>query len=751
MKMEAEEFSLENKVIECEWDVENGKIAGLEIEDVQAEKGVELPSGITPKIVLADGKIVDLCTLNPKSGPSLQETAAKPGSVKKEDRCAGKTITLSFADKGSGLSIMWSAELREDANYIIETIELQADRDIRIAELVFWDAEIEGAKQVGSVDGSVVVCGNLFMAVEHPLAKNSVSKGRVRCALPRGNVLKEGTTWKYSFVIGVTPARQLRRGFLYYLEQRRPHYYRPYLHYNSWYHLNIGSKNSHMTEKQCVDTVNYIGRELVEKRKVDLDAYVWDDGWDDFNSLWGFHSDFPDGFKNLHILGQKYNADQGVWMSPWGGYGGTKNRRIAYGKKAGYEVNKSGFSMSGPKYREAYRDVCLKMMREHGVKFFKFDGMGAGNSTGAAGGLADDVDSVLKLTQELRAEDPEVFISATVGTWASPFWVLYADSIWRQGGDTGFAGVGNGREQWITYRDKFAYSHVYRRGPLYPLNSLMLHGLCIGEHHIQKNMDRTVESVRNEIRSFFGSGTDLQELYISPHLLTDEMWDDLAEAATWARKNSDTLIDSHWIGGDPASLQVYGWASWKPGLGLITLRNPSDQPQAYSLDLVRDLQLPDDHFLDYELKAAFEKQRLDHIARPLVEPLELNLQPFEVLVFDVVPANGAKRYNAEKYRKKRIEEEARLATERNEVAKEVVGLWEYKYQGATYRREFLPDGKANLYINGNRSNAWNGFTWKIQDGALIIVPPNGGSEKVSLTTDGKLDLGSELGTAERVE
>ena len=48
----------------------------------------------------------------------------------------------------------------------------------------------------------------------------------------------------------------------------------------------------------------------------------------------------------------------------------------------------------------------------------------------------------------------------------------------------------------------------------------------------------------------------------------------------------------HWIGGDPARLEVYGWAAWSPGKAIVTLRNPSDQPQDYALDIVAALELP---------------------------------------------------------------------------------------------------------------------------------------------------------------
>ncbi len=194
----------------------------------------------------------------------------------------------------------------------VQSLQLTADRDTEIKELVFVDAPIDGAKQVGQVDGSVVVCGDIFLAVEHPLAKNTVDKdSHVRCALPRGNVLKAGQTWRYTSVFGVVEPGQLRRGFLSYLERRRAHPYRPFLHYNSWYHLNIGRPDNHMTEAECLATIEHFGRELITERGAKMDAFVWDDGWDDFNSLWGFHEDFPDGFKNLEKAGAQVRGGPG--------------------------------------------------------------------------------------------------------------------------------------------------------------------------------------------------------------------------------------------------------------------------------------------------------------------------------------------------------------------------------------------------------------------------------------------------------
>jgi len=478
--------------------------------------------------------------------------------------------------------------------------------------------------------------------------------------LGRGNVLKAGQSWTRTSVIGAAPPRQLRRGFLYYLERRRGRRYRQFLHYNNWYDVVLARPVERATEAECLKILEFYGRELVAKRGVKIDAFVWDDGWDDFNTLWDFHKGFPNGFKGLKAAGAKYGAAQGVWMSPWGGYARAKKQRLAYGKKKGYETNPSGFSMAGPKYRAAFGAACLNMMRKHGVVFFKFDGMGGGNkATGASGRLADDIDAILDLTRTLRRENPDVFISATVGTWASPFWTFYSDSIWRQGGDTGFHGKGDTRQQWITYRDKFCYERIVKLGPLYPLNSLMLHGPCISDRRAPARMVRNEKSVADEIWSFFGSGTNLQELYITPRVMTKKMWDQLATAAKWSRANSDLLVDTHWIGSDPGKAEIYGWASWQARGGIVVLRNPSDKAGAYELELAVDLELPDQHLTDYRLKSPRAGQRIGSLRAAAVKPLRIELQPWETLVFEVEPVSGAKTYDAAAYRRQRAKHQAK--------------------------------------------------------------------------------------------
>ena len=241
------------------------------------------------------------------------------------------------------------------------------------------------------------------------------------------------------------------------------------------------------------------------------------------------------------------------------------------------------------------------------------------------------------LIGDLRKLNPDLYINLTTGTYPSPFWLFYADSIWRGGDDTEFAGVGPSRERWITYRDADTYDEIVKAGRLFPLNSLMLHGIVYAQKAPYLSTDPGGD-FRNEVRSYFGSGTQLQELYITPSLLTDANWDDLAEAAKWARRNAATLNDTHWIGADPRWLSVYGWAAWSSQKGILTLRNPSDKPQRFSLDIQQAFELPPNAPERYSAHSPWSED----VAQPSIDlhagqPFTFKLAPFQVLTLEALP------------------------------------------------------------------------------------------------------------------
>ncbi len=629
------QFSLSNAVISMNWRIGGDQLSGGEFADRIAGHMVTAPPNAFT-LLLNDGRVFPASEMKIVSGPGVASLEPRPNAARLSERLPGKTISLELADPSGAIAVTWRAILRDGSNYIRQEITISAkSSDLPITEARLLDWKLPDARVVGTVKGSPVVAGTIFAGIEEPLSSCAVALGRARCRVDRELPLKAGHSVTYSSVIGIAPERQLRRAFLYYIERERAHPYRTFLHYNSWYDLGYFNKYN---QAGALDVINTFGTELTQKRGVKLSSFLFDDGWDDSTTLWHFNDGFPDGFAPLRVAAMQYGTAPGVWMSPWGGYGKPKQQRVAAGREAGYEIVDNGFALSGPKYYELFRDTCLKFIRDYGVNQFKFDGTGNADRVFPGSAFDSDFAAAINLIGELRALKPDLYINLTTGTYPSPFWLRYADSIWRDGEDHDFLGVGTARERWITYRDAATYEHIVMGGPLFPLNSLMLHGIIYAKQAKNLSTDPG-RDFENEVHDYFGNGTQLQEMYITPALLTAADWDTLAEAANWSRANADVLVDTHWIGGDPAQLEVYGWASWRPERAILVLRNPGDKPQTITLDPAKAFELPASAPHAYRMHSPWKDgSRQQAITLHAGKEHSFSLVPFEVLVLEGTPA-----------------------------------------------------------------------------------------------------------------
>jgi hypothetical protein len=605
----------------------------IEVKDVAANRAVRLDSAFS--VLFGDGTIVRGDKMRVVERPVVEDIAAHANASRAAEQIAGKGIRAVLEDERSGLRVRWLLDLRDGSEYVRQVVTLEAPlHDLAMSQVRLVDAMLPDARVEGTVAGSPIAAGEFFLGFEHPLSASRVVRGETIAELERTLPLLKGQSITYSSVVGVVPKGQLRRGFLTYLERERAHPYRTFLHYNSWYDMGYFTPYD---EALALDRVRTFGRELHEKRGVTMDSFLFDDGWDNHASLWNFNSGFPRGFVPVRDAAQKYGFAPGVWMSPWGGYSKPRQERVKYGSAEGFEVVDGGFALSGPKYYERFRDVCLKMMRDEGVNQFKFDGTGNVNRVIPGSHFDSDFDAMIHLIGEIREAKPDIYVNLTTGTTASPFWLRYADSIWRGGEDDDFAGIGTRRERWITYRDTQVYERVVSRGPLFPLSSLMLHGIIYARYDKRLN-DDPGDDFSNEVRSYFGSGTQLQEMYLTPELLSEKNWDVLAEAARWSRENAQVLKDTHWVGGDPGWLQVYGWASWSNGKSILVLRNPSDQAQSIALDIGATLELPEGAARRFSAKSPWKDDAgKAAISLAAGTPHIFEMKPFEVITLELEP------------------------------------------------------------------------------------------------------------------
>ncbi len=650
---EAGTVTLSNRAISATWSNRGGSLRWQSLTNHFT--GATLPlDGSVFELVPKEGPVLRSSDLKMVAAPVLREISASPdspagssgaSSSRAADRLPGRELRAELQDPGGNIQIIWTAILREDANYIRQEVTIRAvHQALALTEVGLIDALVPGAAVSGQVKGSPVVAGTLsdqtlsaktwFLGFEHPLSECRVRADRAFCWLARELPLQAGQSVTYSSVIGVAHSGQLRRDFLHYVELERAHPYRTFLHYNSWYDLGYFDRYN---EQSAGAEVQSFGEELTRKRGVKLDSFMFDDGWDDPTTLWKFNPGFPDGLTKVAQTAARYGAAPGIWLSPWGGYDGPKEQRLASARAQGFETNEGGLALSGPKYYRYFRDTCLDMISKYGVNQFKFDGTGNANEVIKGSEFDSDFDAAIHLIGELRAKKPDLYVNLTTGTYPSPFWLLYADSIWRGGDDHSFAGVGTNRQRWITFRDSQIYRWAVEDGPLFPMNSLMLHGLIFARYAERLGSDPG-HDFPDEVHSYFGTGTQLQEMYITPSLLSSDDWDVLAEAAKWSRDNAQTLKDSHWIGGDPARLGVYGWASWSQenAKAIVTLRNPSDQPQDFTASLSALLELPADSPRAYAARSPWKS---DSAAQPLTiavkEQHTFHLQPFQVLTLEL--------------------------------------------------------------------------------------------------------------------
>ncbi|MDO1530079.1 enterotoxin [Fulvimonas sp. R45] len=630
----AESFG--NAAIEARWKLDGRHLVDFSVTDRVHGRTVQVSAPFA--LVMADGSTLKAADMSLLSPPHVAALPVDAKSSRLAGRIPGKAVEASFGDTGGRFRVDWKLVQRDGSPYLREEVRITALKQAeKIAKVSLLETKVAGAEVDGTVNGSPVVAGDIYLGFENPLSESSAYHDTVKLTMVRTLPLEQGKTVAYSAVAGVVRDGQLRRDFAGYVERERAHPYRPFLHYNSWYDIGYFTP---YTEAEALDRINAFGQQLTVKRGVKLDSFLFDDGWDDLSGSWNFSKDFPHGFVPLRKAAAKYGAAPGIWLSPWGGYGKPWQERVKNGKAAGYETNDGGFALSGPKYYQRFHQVVMDLLDKDGVNQFKFDGTGNVSSVFPGSRFDSDFAAAIQLIDDIRKDKPDTFINLTTGTWASPFWLRYADTIWRDGEDDWYAGVGTMRERWITYRDQQTYQNIVLKGPLFPINSLMLHGIIYAQKNPRLNTDPG-HDFANEVHSYFATGTELQEMYITPSLLTSQDWDTLADAAKWSRANAGVLRDTHWIGGDPGRLDVYGWAAWSPKKAIVTFRNPDDKPQLAVVDLQRQLQLPPGVARRFNVRDVWKNGGAG-VPKTLDadHPGTITLAPFEVLTLELTPAHG---------------------------------------------------------------------------------------------------------------
>jgi hypothetical protein len=380
-------------------------------------------------------------------------------------------------------------------------------------------------------------------------------------------------------VIGVTPRGLTRElAFSDYLNTIRIQT-RNFLQYNSWYDL----QGDAMTIPNVLDAFHKFKVNLLDPYRLKMDAFTPDDGWQDYNSIWKPNPKrYPQGFRPLAQGLEKGGSRLGLWMP----LNGT-NLNIDWGVAQGYERSNLGdfYCIAAPKYNAEIRRATERLIRDGNLAYYKHDFNSLQCSAPGHGHLPDQLhgheaslDAEIDLLAFERKVNPSIFLNITSSVWLSPWWLMYADSIWMCAGDFGYEKTFPQlapREWDMSYRDGHFYNVYMRDHNLVPLSALMTHGIIHGRLCKLGGDDETLREFSDMAVLYYARGVQLKELYITPDLMDKPRWEVLGEATRWAVENSEALRNTVMIGGDVRQGEPYGYVHWNGDHGIIALRNPA--------------------------------------------------------------------------------------------------------------------------------------------------------------------------------
>ncbi len=670
-------YSIENGKVKCTVVTDGGKLVSDKLETAGSwisEYGstmIETDANFAVDVMYTDwsapGKV------NNAENPVLltKEDFYFVNYSKRENEDGSREIIMDFKGRATSIELRITYQLPPDAFYIKRNLAVMDTTFGHHFLRLFWSrrgsvTSIKSVVKEGGFGQPVALLmnrGGAFLGVEYPAADNTLRKNvkgnwELQCSQEYGERI--GAEWlKSDWVVeGIAPNSNVKYWFFKYLDDIRIAPLRPYSLYNTWYDLRSPeyprwSPEKAMSEKTSLQMVDILRKSMMEKYKIQLDAFVLDDGWDIYESDWVLRKEqWPNGLKLLAEELRKTNTSLGVWFGPTGGYS-FRMKRVNWMKEHGYEVvgktrNNSMLCIAGKNYGELLKKRVTDFAGNDGVGYYKWDGIQYSCSEPDHGHPIDIysrravMESVIDMCKSVRRKNPNMFLNITSGTWLSPWWVKYANTIWMQGMDYGFSDVPSisQRDGAITYRDFVLYDDFHIQDMWFPIANLMTHGIIKGKHESVGIETEPLDKFTDDVLLYFARGVSMYELYISPDILTDGEWNTIAASMAWARDRFPILMNSEMVGGNPLNGETYAHIHFKDKQGVIAARNPVIEPAILKVKLDPALGL-NSKASSLVLEKIYPTRWISPKLYKAGETISLHLDGYETAVYEIYPIEEA--------------------------------------------------------------------------------------------------------------
>ena len=400
--------------------------------------------------------------------------------------------------------------------------------------------------------------------------------------------------------------------------------------YNSWYDWML-----RIDEENIMTSFKEIERGCSQYGLPPFDSYVVDDGWNNYNSdkydvydegtsgttynqggFWEFNNKFPNLFKNPSDFTRKISSNFGVWLGPRGGYvtPGKFGKMIEDANNGYYNSRSDDIDVASHTYLRNVQKLLVDFIRTYKVNYYKLDGfveqpcfnethdhmVGGPDGAYFFTDLWENVyiwyEDMIQTAKETGLDN--FWISTT--TWAapSPFQLQWSNSVWIQvSGDLGEIIIGdnnNQADQMLTYRDDCYWQFYDDLELQFPARCLYNHDPIYGQAGTSLRNSLNDDYFRTFLYGCAMRGTAFFELYYTYDMLDEgDKWYISSDVLSWAERNFDTLQHSQIFGGRPGIGEFYGFSAWNETNGVIGLRNPGTETVKETINLDRNIGVPE--------------------------------------------------------------------------------------------------------------------------------------------------------------
>ena len=389
--------------------------------------------------------------------------------------------------------------------------------------------------------------------------------------------------------------------------------------YNSWY-----DNMMNITDESISKAFYGVENGLSDQGYRPLNAYVVDDGWNNYNDpdytgidssrsgntynqtgFWEFNDKFPNELYTASDMASNFGSSFGMWLGPQGGYElqGTFSQYIE-STGTGYVHPTAALGdvicTGSAKYIKNLTDLFVDYQERFDIDYWKLDGFASRPCTQAdhdhmTGGyhnmyFTSDMwenwtDAFETMRAQRAAEGKGLYINATCYAIPSPWLLQWVNAVWQHNASDMERDSSNGgsmAQQMISGRDNIYFRNAREAQLQMPFKNVYNHEPIYGT---SVGVSMTTAEFRQYMMANAVRGASFWELYFSPSIIDEEKWMVASDVLEWAEDNAHILENAKLFGDAPKTGSVYGYSSWDGEEGIISFRNPTSSEKTYTLKL----------------------------------------------------------------------------------------------------------------------------------------------------------------------